>query len=340
MQDAEPRPDPLLDILRALRLTGGVFLEASFASPWCVHSRVEPGDCAGFLPLPRHIIAYHYVCAGELVVQVEGETPVAATRGDIVILPRNDGHHIGSDLRITPLDVNDLFEPGEGRDPARMVYGSADTADTRFFCGFLGHNQIDDPLISALPRVLRLSVTDTSASQWIESSLRFASSQRPATTSTEQGALSPALLGKLAELLFVEAVRQYLRDPQAPGSGWIAGLRDPFVGRALALMHSDGDRQRGPWTAETLAREVGLSRSAFAERFTTLVGDPPMRYLAQWRLRQAARRLAETTDPIARIADEAGYESEAAFHRAFKRVHQMTPAAWRKQQGVTSHRGG
>lgn len=334
MQDAALRSDPLLDILRAMRLTGGVFLEASFTAPWCVLSQVEPGDCAGFLPLPRHIIAYHYVCAGEFTVQVDGEPPIRAQRGDVVILPRNDGHRIGSDLRTAPLDVSALFEPGAGNDPTRLVYGSADSADTHFFCGFLGHNQANNPLISALPRVLHLNGGDAAVSGWIESSLRFASSRRAMAHADDGIAMSPAMLGKLAELLFVEAVRQYLQSPRAPASGWIAGLRDPMVGHALALMH--GEREPRAWTAETLAREVGLSRSAFAERFTALMGNPPMRYLSQWRLQQAARRLAETTDPIARIADDAGYESEPAFHRAFKREHQTTPAGWRKKHAGTA----
>lgn len=331
MQDAAHSPDPLADILRAMRLTGGVFLEASFTSPWCVLSHVEPGDCAGFLPLPRHIIAYHYVCAGQLALQVDGEKPVHAQSGDIVILPRNDRHRIGSNLLSEPLDVNDLFEPGEGSDPARLVYGCAASADTRFFCGFLGHDQSSDPLISALPRVLHLRLADAAASDWIESSLRFASSRRPALEENADSGMSSAMLGKLAELLFLQAVRRYLQDPLAPATGWIAGLRDPMVGRALALMHSEQEQARA-WTADALARAVGLSRSAFAERFTSLVGDPPMRYLTQRRLQQAARRLAETTDPIARIAEEAGYESEPAFHRAFKRVYQVTPAGWRKQR--------
>lgn len=324
MQDnPAPTADAPTALLRGMRLTGGVFLEAAFTSPWCVISHVAPEDCAGYLPLPHHIIAYHYVCAGELAVRVEGDGPVTVRAGEIVILPRNDPHRMGSDLHMAPLDVNDLFEPGEGRDPGRMVYGTAASADTRFFCGFLSHNQPDSPLIAALPKVLRLNATDAATGQWIESSLRFAS-RRPPPGET----LSPAVLGGLAELLFIEAVRQYLQCPDAPGSGWLAGLRDPMVGRALALMHGQHERA---WTTEVLAREVGLSRSAFAERFTGLVGEPPMRYLGQWRLRQAARHLVETSDPIARIAADAGYESEPAFHRAFKRAHQMTPAGWRKR---------
>jgi len=317
-----PPADPLNELLRAMRLTGGVFLEAAFSSPWCVLSQVEPGDCVGYQPVPRHFIAYHFVCEGELVLKVEGEAPLSARAGDLLILPRNDGHRIGSDLHTAPINAAELMQPGDGHRLARLVHGEGNR-DTRFFCGFLGHNQPDDPLLHALPRVMRLSVADAAASQWIESSLRFAS--RGLTPDCE--GMSPGMLGKMAELLFVEAVRQYLQDPQAPATGWIAGLRDPMVSRALALMHGQCARA---WTTEALAREVGLSRSAFADRFSHLLGDPPMRYLARWRMQHAARRLLESSDPIARIAGEAGYESEPAFHRAFKREHQMTPASWRK----------
>lgn len=330
MQDASAATDPLSDMLRALHLTGGVFLEASFSAPWCVLSQVEPADCVGFDPVPRHFIAYHYVCAGELVLQVGDEAPVRACGGDIVILPRNDGHRIGSDAQVAPMNAHELLQPGDGTLLARMAHGQG-TPDAHFFCGFLAHDRPDDPLLAALPRVLRLPVANATAGQWIESSLRFAA-HRPAPGEV----LSPALLSKLAELLFVEAVRQYLRDPAAACQGWLAGLRDPMVGRALGLMH--GQRKR-TWTTEALAREAGLSRSAFAERFTALVGVPPMRYLIQWRLDHAARRLAETSDPIARIASDAGYESESAFHRAFKRAHQMTPAGWRKQHAAQGAQG-
>ncbi len=321
--DETPTSDPLTDILRAMRLTGGVFLEAAFASPWCIVSKVTPEECAGYLPLPRHIIAYHFVCEGELSVQVDGEAPVTARGGEIVILPRNDHHLLGSDLRIAPIDVNDLFEPGDAQQPGRLVYGTPATADTRFFCGFLSHNQPDDPLIRTLPRVLHARLDDAATSDWIESSLRFAS-RRPLPGEK----MSPVMLSKLAELLFMEAVRQYTQDASPSGTGWIAGLRDPMVGRALALMHAQHERA---WTTEELAREVGLSRSAFAERFTALLGEPPMRYLGNWRMQHAARQLVETRASIAQIAGEAGYESEPAFHRAFKRTHQTTPASWRKR---------
>jgi AraC-like DNA-binding protein len=167
-------------------------------------------------------------------------------------------------------------------------------------------------------------VEEGASGSWIESSFRFAAHQL-----AEGRIESPAVLAKLAELLFVEAVRRYVRSLPPEASGWLAGLRDPVVGRALALLHS---RMTHRWTTEELAQEIGLSRSAFAERFTSLMGEPPMRYLANWRMQVAAQRLKSSYEPIARIAFEIGYESEAAFNRAFRRTFDMPPMAWRKLQ--------
>jgi AraC-like DNA-binding protein/mannose-6-phosphate isomerase-like protein (cupin superfamily) len=319
-----PSPvDALTDVLHALRLRGAVFIEAEIGAPWSVFSKVGPEDCREFHPAPREVIAYHFVCEGEMALRVEGEAQAVQVRaGDLVILPRNDRHLLGSDLGVPPLDVEQLeHQPGDSG-LVRLTH-KGQGPSTRFFCGYLGHDNINDPLINALPRVLHLSLRDPATAQWIESSLRFASQPNGVVL----GVL-PNLLGRLAELLFAEAVRQYLAQQPAGSTGWLAGLADARVGRALALLHRD--RQRN-WTTEALAREVGLSRSAFAERFGALMDEPPMRYLTRQRMRYAAQRLLESNEPIARIAEAAGYESEPAFHRAFKRAHQMAPAAWRRQ---------
>jgi transcriptional regulator GlxA family with amidase domain len=179
----------------------------------------------------------------------------------------------------------------------------------------------NDPVIRVLPRVLKVRIADAPSSAWIESTMRFGAQEIAGGLSR-----SPALLGKLAELLFVEAVRRYLDSQPADACGWRAGISDPMIGRALALLHR-GLGQR--WTAEDLARAVGMSRSAFAARFTRIMGESPMRYLAQQRLQAAASRLEASGDSIARIAFEVGYESEAAFNRAFKRAFGMPPATWR-----------
>ena len=136
------------------------------------------------------------------------------------------------------------------------------------------------------------------------------------------------VITKLSELLFVEAVRSHIAALPREETGWLAGLRDPAIGRALSLMHA---RINEDWTADALARQVNLSRSTFADRFAALIGVPPMRYLLNWRMQVAAHKLRETREAIARIAFEVGYESEAAFTRAFRRELGQPPAAWRKQ---------
>lgn len=322
-----PSPiDALTDVLQALRLRGGVFVEAEIGAPWSVFSKVGPEDCVEFNPVPREVIAYHYVCEGDMALRVEGETDSVRVRaGELVILPRNDRHLVGSDLAVPPMAVEQL-EHRAGESGLLRLTHTGPGSTTRFFCGFLGHDNVNDPLINALPRVLHLSLRDPAAAQWFESSLRFAAQPAGAALG-----VSPNLLGRLAELLFAEAVRQYLAQQPDGHTGWLAGLSDAKVGHALALLHTD--RQRA-WTTEELAREVGLSRSAFAERFSALMHEPPMRYMARQRMRYAAQRLLESTETIARIAEAAGYESEPAFHRAFKRAHQMAPAAWRKQHAA------
>lgn len=319
--------DPALDeLLRSLRLRGGVFVEAEFGEPWCVVSQVGPQDCSEFSPLPREVIAYHYVCEGRLRLRVEEQSPAIELRaGDLVILPRNHRHRLGSDLDATPLPVEQLEHHAGGHGVLHLVH-PGQRLGARFFCGYLGHDNVQHPLLQSLPELLHLRLGDPASAQWVESSLRFAAQPNGLTHG-----LTPSVLSRLAELLFAQAVRQYLEGQPEAQAGWLAALKDAKVGRALALLH--GDRQHA-WTTEELALSVGASRSAFAERFTALVGQPPMRYLAQQRMRLAAQALRESDAPIARIAATAGYESEPAFHRAFKRAFQESPAAWRRRQAL------
>jgi AraC-like DNA-binding protein len=194
---------------------------------------------------------------------------------------------------------------------------------TRVVCGFLGCERLEGNLLARiLPPVLRFDTRRGSAADWVRSSLEFAAHEIGA-----RRAGSETMLAKLSELLFVEALRHYVETLPQEQTGWLAGLKDPFVSRALALLHEDVARE---WTVDELGRAVGLSRSALAERFTGLIGEPPMRYLARWRIQLAARALRNSDQPLARIAAQVGYESEAAFNRAFKRSLGVPPAAWRK----------
>lgn len=321
--------DEILDILRAMRLTGGVFLEARFTAPWCVTARIGPEDCTPFLAQPRSIIAYHYVSAGRMLLAAGGEPPLAVEAGEIVVLPGNDEHVLGSTLDRPGVSASRLVQSTAEGGLAQIDHGGGG-AETRLLCGFLASEAADPAVTAVLPRVLKIAVADGVSATWVESSFRFAAQEL-----ASGGGRSAAVLGKLAELLFMAAVRRYLASVPPDETQWIGGLRDPSVRRALALLHARLDRD---WTVEDLAREVGLSRSAFADRFTRALGEPPMQYISAKRMEAAARRLRETRDPLARIAFDIGYESEAAFNRAFKRRFGVPPATWRRQQ--LAERGG
>jgi len=316
--------DALSDVLRAVRLSGGVFLEADFTAPWCVLSQLTAEDCKPFVMNPAHLVGYHYVVEGSLLVQVQGqnEPPIRVSAGEIVLLPRNQPHCLGDVITATPAHGHEIAEAREGGGLARIVHGGGG-ARTRIVCGFLGSEARHNPVLDALPSILKLNVRETAAGEFIESSFRFAAGE---LATGRAGAAS--VLSKLSELLFVEAVRGYIATLPSERRGWLAGLRDPYVGRALALLHA---RLAYSWTAEELAQEVGLSRSAFAERFTNIIGEPPLRYLAAWRMQLAAQRLGDSHLPISQIAYEVGYESEAAFNRAFKREFGAPPATWRRK---------
>lgn len=314
--------DGVIDLLQSTRLAGGVFLDAEFTAPWCVFSGVTEEDCAAFVSgRAASIISYHYISEGRVVLELDDHQPVEVDRGEVVLLPHNETHRLGSSAGLKPVHAEDFLQPGENGGPARIVHGGGGAA-TRMLCGFLASENTDLPILRVLPRVMKVRIADAPSNAWIESTMRLGAQEIAGGV-----ARSPALLGRLAELLFAEAVQRYLAAQPAADRRWQSGISDPAIGRALALLH----RRLGQcWTTEELARAVGMSRSAFAARFTQVMGDAPMRYLARQRLQVAAKRLETTADPIARIAFEVGYESEPAFNRAFKRAFGKPPAAWRE----------
>src|SRR5690554_5246405 len=263
-------------------------------------------------------MAYHYVLAGHLWLGLNRQPPQALGPGTIILLPRNPSHVLSSDPQLTPQHIEPLIQPPRGIELAALRYGGGGER-TRLICGFIGCEVPENPLLRLLPALLTLQVVRGS---WFDLSfrrtLREAAGQRPG---------SATVLARLAKLLFIEAVRNHLDTLPPAQTGWLAGLRDPQIGRALALLHGDPAR---PWTSEALARAVGLSRSAFAERFTRLLEQPPMRYLSHWRLQLAARQLREGR-MLASIAAEVGYGSEAALNRAFRHHFGVPPATWRRQ---------
>jgi AraC-like DNA-binding protein len=307
--------------LRVITLDGGVFLDAQFTAPWAVLSQVEPPDLRHALPTSAHVMAYHYVAAGRPLLQIEGGPPVPLQAGEIVLLPRNDRHTLSSAPGLAGMDAGALVTPPQGGGLAQIRFGGGGEA-TQIVCGYIGCESGRHPLIDALPSVLKLNVREWSAGAWIETLFRYAAQETAAGL-----AGSETSLAKVSELRFVEVVRRHLGAVPGERRGWLAGLVDPTAGRALALMH---ERPAHAWTVDLLAEQVHLSRSAFAERFTSVVGVAPLGYLAHWRM-QLAKRALRQGGTVARVAAQVGYDSEAAFSRAFKREVGCAPTIWRQR---------
>jgi AraC-like DNA-binding protein len=323
--------DALSDMLRVVGLTGGVFLDAEFTAPWVVQGKVGPELCASFGTQPRELVCFHYVAEGGFELRVGDEAPVEVRAGQAVMLPHNDTHVFGSRMDLQPLGVETLMRPSDSLGLFEIRHGGGG-ARTRLACGFLGGNEQLRPLLAALPAAMKIDFTGLAGGDWIGRTLSYA-----AQTLAEAEPGAATVLAKVAELLFVESVRRYLAGLPDDQTGWFAALRDPVVGRALSLLHERVDHD---WTTGDLARRLNMSRSVFAARFTEIVGQPPMGYLRAWRMRLARQKLAETREPIAQIAFELGYDSEAAFNRAFRRECGAPPAEWRRRAAQGAHSAG
>jgi AraC-like DNA-binding protein len=321
--------DTLSDVLRAVRLTGAVFFDVHASEPWVAEAPPGRAIVGAIFPGVEHLISYHVVARGECWGHVLGEPPRRLLAGDVIVFPHGDPHVMSSapGMRGTP-DLTLYRPPADGRLPFTLSMGSARPNPARLVCGFLGCDARPfNPLLAALPPAMHVSDDGSSAIGLLV---------RMAIAESEQVRLgAECMLDRLSELMFVDVVRRYLETLPADRTGWLAGLRDPFVGRALGALHGTPAR---PWTLESLAREVGLSRSALAERFTEYVGQPPMQYLTNWRMQLAANHLMSGHDSVAEVADRVGYESEAAFSRAFKKIVGVPPGQWRKHRDATAAR--
>jgi AraC-like DNA-binding protein len=313
--------DVLSDVLQAVRLQGAVFYWVEAAEPWVAASPPAADIAAAVMPGADHVMEFHLLVEGECWVGLRDGQPELAAAGDVMLFPQGDPHVFRSrpGLPAPPPTI----PPGEGaRLPIMMRCGPEEAAPTaRFVCGYLGCDARPfNPLLEALPRMLRIPGAGGPLADLVRLAAAETARPRPG---------GEALRTRLAEMMFVEAVRGHLARLPEDADGWLGGLRDPQVGRALALLHA---RPAHGWTLDELARESGLSRTALHERFAALVGLPPMQYLARWRMQVAATRLSRGTDKVAAIAFDVGYESEAAFNRAFKRLVGMPPATWRRDR--------
>ena len=315
--------DALSDVLRTVRLTGAVFFDIQASAPWVAETPRGESIVGAMFPGSEHLISYHVITLGNCWACVSGEPPMRLSTGDIILLPHGDTHVLSSTpgLRRTP-DMALYRVPSEGHLPVSISMGDPQGDPAHLVCGFLGCDARPyNPLLAALPRVIRIS---DNASGALGTFIRFA-----LTEIKEPRIGGQCVLSRLSELMFVDVVRRYLEALPADRIGWLAGLRDPFVGRALTALHRSPARA---WTIESLARDVGLSRSALAERFTQFVGRPPMHYLTNWRMQLAANHLLSSMDSVAAIGNRVGYESGAAFSRAFKKVVGTPPSQWRKRR--------
>ncbi len=315
--------DALSDVLRAVRLTGAIFFDVHASEPWVAETPPGQSIVGKIFPGADHLIPYHVITGGTCWASLIGEAAVHLSSGDIVVFPHGDAHVVSSEPGMRSAPNMELYRrPSDGQLPFSISMGSSTTQPAQIVCGYLAcDSRPFNPLLAALPRVIHVGRQDDGA---LGTFVRFALAE-----SKERRPGGEAVLEHLSELMFVDVVRRYLETLPDDRSDWLAGLREPFVGRALTALHRSPRRN---WTLESLAHEVGLSRSALAERFTQFVGQPPMQYLANWRMQLAANDLRSGTDSVATIADRVGYESEAAFSRAFKKAVGLSPSEWRKSR--------
>jgi AraC-like DNA-binding protein len=319
--------DALSDVLRTIRLNGAAFFDVSVRAPW-VLAAPSSDKCAPYvMPQSSHVIEYHVVTQGSCWAALAGEgVPVYLQTGDIYILTQGDAHVLSSEPGMqTEPDMSIYRAPDNMQLPIPLVAGSGDGEEAHIVCGFLGYDAASrHPLLDALPRIVHAPARTRGAGNWLDvfipAAVAECENKRPGGES---------ILARMSELMFVEVIRQYVENLPPAERGWLAGLRDKSVGRALNLMHG---RPAYCWTLEEMAAEVGLSRSSLAERFSDYVGCPPMQYLANWRMQLATGLLSDGSASIAEIAERVGYDSEAAFSRAFKRNLGAAPATWRKSR--------
>ena len=319
--------DTLSEILRTVRLKGGIFLDARFTPSWSVASSITPDDLQPYMKQAEVLCALHYVISGEMYVEVEGEEPLLVKSGELVLLPRNTPHVLSNRPGQRPVPSGDLIQPGDNGGLASIVHGSGSGPLTNLVCGYLANEEMRNPLMATLPPMLKVNVSEGASRDWIESSVRYGAQQL-----SEGHHATSSVMARLSELLFVEAVRAYSETQEVHEQHWLHGLKDQYVGRALAALH---DRLAHGWSVADLAEVAGLSRSAFVERFTAAMGTPPMQYLAKSRMLLAKELLVERQKSIGQVAAAVGYDAEAAFNRAFKREFGVPPARWRRHSNDT-----
>jgi AraC-like DNA-binding protein len=312
--------DPLSDVLRAVKLNGAFFYHVQAAPPWSILSERACELVPRILPEAEHLVSYHILLSGSCWAGLDGERQVCMQAGDVIVFPHGDATLMSSHegRRVDPGRVGSR----PSRYPETVLMGPDAARDTTFVCGFMGFDTRPfNPLLAALPKRMHLQGI---AGGWL--------SQFPEQVVVEsrRGRVgSETMLTRMAELMFVEVVRQHVERHAEQQTGWLAGLMDSVVGPAIGKLH---ERPEHSWSLAELAHEVAASRTVLVERFTRLVGVPPMLYLKRWRLQLAAEQLTRGSSKVSSIGLQVGYDSEAAFSRAFKRETGLSPAAWRRER--------
>jgi len=319
--------DALSQTLRVVRLVGAIFLHGRFTAPWCYQAPHADTAAPHLEPGAERVVIFHMITEGECWVEIDGAPPTRLLAGDVIVFPQGDPHRMGSEPGLAPAAGARLNEV-LARRPRLLAYGGGG-ATTKLVCGYLACDaRLARMLLAGLPPLLKVSVRGSEAGQWLETSVRYALAEARSPRPGGQG-----LLAKLAEVLFIEVLRIYMNEQAQQCTGWLAGVNDRIVGAALRALHAEPAR---PWTLEELARTAGASRSVLAERFSQMVGQSPMQYLAQWRMLLASNLLARSNAPLSHIAEEVGYQTDTAFSRAFRREYGMPPAEWRRRQSGSS----
>jgi len=321
----------LSEVLKAVKLDGAMFYNAEFSSPWCARS-IDARTVTSYLsPNSQQVIIFHLLTEGRGYAHVEGDDrPLPLNAGDIVIVPHGDAHILGNGPSVTPVGREQVLEQvlSQGLKVSRMGGGGE---LTKFICGYMSCDpQLSRVFLGGLPPIMKVNIRDDSSGQWLENSIRYSVDNADASKPGGE-----TVLAKLSEVLFVETLRRYIAQLPQEQTGWLAGVRDPDVGKALALMHR---KPAHPWTIAALANQVGISRSVLAERFRRYLSETPIAYLTRWRLQLGAQMLKSSSSGVAQIAAEVGYESESSFNRAFKREFGLPPARFRSQSRLARKR--
>jgi AraC-like DNA-binding protein len=317
-------PDPLSEALRSVRLSGAIFLDAELSAPWGFASPPASAGAQLLAPTAEHLILFHLLVEGKATARISGQGSVELEAGDIAVLPRGDAHELWNG-RVTELLDSSALLPKILEGTLVSERGGGGGRITKFICGYIGcERQAKRLFLAGLPPLFKVNIRRDASGEWIESTIRHLASGR------EPGrAGGKALLATLAEALFIETLRRYMAELPRQRTGWLAAARDSAVGRALGAIHREPARA---WTVASLAQQAGVSRTVFAERFTRLLGEAPLAYVGRCRMQLGARLLETTDDTVLQIALNAGYESEAAFNRAFKREFDLPPARYRSQR--------